>query len=65
MEKEFEELKELFQQKKASVTLSTEGIDKKARNDLSQLKKNHIKNIITLLTTAIILVLINKLNSQC
>ena len=64
MEKEFEELKELFQQKKASVTLSTEGIDKKARNDLSQLKKNHIKNIIKLLTTAIILVLINKLNSQ-
>lgn len=64
MEKEFEELKELFQQKKASVTLSTEVIDKKAKNDLSQLKKNHVKNIITLLSTAVVLVLINKINSE-
>lgn len=64
MEKEFEELKELFQQKKTSVTLSTEVIDKKARYDLSQLKKNHIQNIITLLSTAIALVIINKINSQ-
>lgn len=64
MEKEFEELKELFQQKKASVTLSTEVIDKKARHDLSQLKKNHIKNIIMLLSTAIVLVFVNKINSE-
>lgn len=64
MEKEFEELKELFQQKKASVTLSTEVIDKKAKQDLSLLKKNHIKNIATFLATAIVLVFINKINSE-
>lgn len=64
MDKEFEELKELFQQKKASVTLSTEVIDKRTKHGLAQLKKNHIQNIITLFSTAIVLVLISKINSE-
>ncbi|WP_026751638.1 hypothetical protein [Sediminibacterium sp. C3] len=64
MDKEFEELKGLFQQKKASVTLSTEGIEKKAKHDLSKLRQNHIANIIMLLSTAIVLIVIDKINSE-
>lgn len=64
MEKEFEELKALFMQKKVSVALSTDFFDKKAKKDLSQLKKNHVKNIITLILTGAALVLINQINSE-
>ena len=64
MDKEFEEMKGLFQQKKASVTLSTEGIEKKAKHDLSKLRQNHIANIIMLLSTAIVLIVIDKINSE-
>jgi flagellar biosynthesis protein FlhB len=64
MEKDFEELKELFQQKKASGTLSAGVIHQKASADFSKLKRNHLKNIVTLLATAIALVLINKVNAE-
>lgn len=63
MDKEFEEMKGLFQQKKASVTLSTEGIQIKAKHDILKLRRNHIANIITFLSTAFVLIVIDKINS--
>lgn len=62
MEKEFEELKELFQNKKTSTSISSEVMDKKANHDLLQLKKNHLKNIFMFITTAVVLIIINKIN---
>jgi amino acid transporter len=64
MEKDFEELKALFQQKKPSGFLSTGAIYQKANHDLSELKKNHLRNIITLLITGIALVFIDKINAE-
>lgn len=64
MEKEFEELKALFQQKKPSPTLSVKGIDKKAQGQLQQLKKNHFTNIATFIVTALAIVIIDNINAQ-
>lgn len=64
MEKDFEELKALFQQKKASATLSIVVVDKKVKSGLSQLKKNHLKTIVTFIITAIVIVYIDRINSK-
>lgn len=64
MEKDFEELKTLFQQKKASVTLSQKVTGLKAKDEISLLKRNHLKTIITFIITTIALVFIDKLNSE-
>lgn len=64
MEKEFKELKELFQQKKASVTLSPTIVSKKAKGQLHSLKKNHIINIATFLITAFAILFIDHINAQ-
>ena len=64
MDKEFDELKELFQHKTTAVALSTEDMSNRAKNDLSELKRNHLKNIVMLLSTAFALVMINKVNSD-
>lgn len=64
MEKDFEELKTLFQQKKASITLSQKVVDQKTKNDIALLKKNHLKTIITFIITAIALIFIDKINSE-
>lgn len=64
MEKEFEELKELFQHKKASTTLSAAIVDRKAKGQLWALKKNHIVNIATFIITAFAILMINHINSQ-
>ena len=64
MEKEFEELKELFQQKKASITLSSAMVDRKAQGQLQALKKNHILNIATFIITAFVILMIDRINSQ-
>lgn len=64
MEKDFEELKTLFRQRKASVTLSQKVVDQKAKNDLALLKKNHLKTIITFIITAIAIVVIDNINAQ-
>ena len=64
MEKDFEELKTLFQQKKASVTLSQKVVDQKAKDDIALLKKNHLKTITTFIITAIALIFIDKINSE-
>lgn len=64
MEKEFKELKELFQQKKASVTLSPTIVSKKAKGQLHSLKKNHIINIATFLITAFAILFIDYVNAQ-
>lgn len=64
MEKDFEELKALFQHKKASLTLSQKVVRGKAADDLLLLKKNHFITIITFLITVIALSVIDKINSQ-
>lgn len=64
MEKDFEELKTLFQQKKASVTLSQKVVGLKAKDEISLLKRNHLQTIITFIITAIGLVFIDKINSE-
>ncbi|RYZ49607.1 MAG: hypothetical protein EOP49_15920 [Sphingobacteriales bacterium] len=64
MEKEFEELKTLFQQKKASATLSATVVDKKVKGQLQSLKKNHLINIATFILTAVLLVFIDRINAQ-
>lgn len=64
MEKDLEELKTLFQQKKASVTLSQKVVDQKNKDAIALLKKNHLKTIITFIITAIALVYIDKINSE-
>ncbi len=64
MEKEFEELKELFQHKKASATLSATIVDRKSKGQLRALKKNHIVNIAAFIITAFAILLIDHINSQ-
>lgn len=64
MEKDFEELKTLFQQKKASVTLSQKVVDQKAKDDIALLKKNHLTTIIVFIITAIAILYIDSLNAQ-
>lgn len=64
MEKEFEELKTLYQQKKASATLSVKVVDKKVKDRLLTLKKNHLINIATFCLTAIALLIIEQINSK-
>ncbi|WP_294675219.1 hypothetical protein [uncultured Fluviicola sp.] len=64
MEKEFEELKVLFLQKETSMNLSVAWADKKNKSDLSELKKNHTKNIALFLTTACLLVFIDRVNAE-
>ncbi len=64
MEKEFEELKKLFQHRKASATLSVSLVDKKARAHLYILRKNHILNIATFIATAFAVLIIDHVNSQ-
>ena len=64
MEKDFEELKTLFQQKKASVTLSRKVVDQKAKDAISLLKKNHLKTIVIFIVTAFALIFIDKVNSE-
>lgn len=64
MEKDFEELKTLFQQKKASVTLSQKVVGQKAKDDIALLKKNHLKTIITFIITAVAIVYIDRINAQ-
>nr|WP_315152235.1 hypothetical protein [uncultured Flavobacterium sp.] len=64
MEKDFEELKTLFQQKKASVTLSKKVADQKAKDDIALLKKNHLKTIIVFIITAIAIIYIDRINAE-
>lgn len=64
MEKDFEELKTLFQQKKASVTLSQKVVDQKAKDDIALLKKNHLKTIIVFIITAIAIIYIDRINAE-
>jgi hypothetical protein len=64
MEKDFEELKTLFQQKKASVTLSKKVVDQKAKDDIALLKKNHLKTIIVFIITAIAIICIDRINAE-
>lgn len=64
MEKEFEELKELFQHKKASVTLSAATVEKKSKRELWMLKKNHLRNIMVFIITTIAIVFIDDINSR-
>lgn len=64
MEKDFEELKTLFQQKKASVTLSKKVVDQKAKDDIALLKKNHLKTIIVFIITAIAIIYIDRINAE-
>lgn len=64
MEKDFEELKTLFQQKKASVTLSQKVVDKKAKDDITLLKRNHLKTILIFILTALAIIYIDTLNVQ-
>ena len=64
MEKDFEELKALFQQKKASTTLSQKVVDRKAKDHIALLKGNHFKTIITFVITAVAIVYIDRVNAQ-
>jgi len=64
MEKGFEELKVLFQQKTVSESLYVEVVDKNSKSKLAELKKNHIKTIATFLITAIAIVCIEEINSM-
>lgn len=64
MDKEFEELKELFQHKKASATLSAAIVDRKVKGQLQALKKNHIVNIVTFIITAFAILFIDHINAQ-
>lgn len=64
MEKDFEELKVLFQQKTASATLSQKVVEQKAKSHLSELKRNHYKTIILFVTTAIAIIWIDKISSE-
>lgn len=64
MEQEFEELKVLFRQKETSMNLSVAWADKKNKSDLSELKKNHTKNIALFLATACVLIFIDRVNAE-
>ncbi|WP_281233759.1 hypothetical protein [Flavobacterium gelatinilyticum] len=64
MEKDFEELKTLFQQKKPSAAFSQKVVDQKVKDDISGLKINHLKTIITFIITPIALVYIDSLNAE-
>lgn len=64
MEKDFEELKTLFQHKKASASLSEKVITQKAKDDIGLLKRNHIRTIITFILTAIAIIYIDTINTQ-
>lgn len=64
MEKEFEELKTLFQQKKASATLSYKEVNDKDKVNISSLKTNHLKTIITFVLTAIAILYIDTINAK-
>lgn len=63
MEKDFEELKVLFQQKKASASLSVEEVDQRAKGELRQLKKNHLTTIVSFLLTAVAIVYIDQVTA--
>ncbi|MBX2953734.1 MAG: hypothetical protein KF870_14630 [Leadbetterella sp.] len=63
MEKDFEELKALFQQKKASAVLSVQEVNQRAKSELRQLKKNHRVTIVTFLLTAVALVYIDRVSA--
>jgi hypothetical protein len=64
MEKDFEELKVLFQQKQISATFSEKVVEQKARNYLTTLKINHLQTIILFVITAIALFQIDKITSE-
>ncbi len=64
MEKDFEELKTLFQQKKASVTLSQKEVELKAKTEIGLLKKNHYQTILTFVLTSIAIIYIDTLNAE-
>ncbi len=64
MEKDFEELKMLFQQKKASVTLSQKLVDRKTKDNIALLKRDHLKTIISFGLTAIAIVYIDRISAQ-
>lgn len=64
MEKNFEELKVLFQQKHISATFNEKVVEQKARNYLAILKRNHLKTIILFVITAIALFLIDEIASE-
>ncbi|GEM_PF-2261914 len=64
MDKEFEELKALFQHRKTSVTLSATLVDRKAKGQLKGLKKNHIMNIVSFIATAFAIILVDSINAQ-
>lgn len=64
MEKEFEELKKLYQQRKASATLTQHVVDKKAKDNLAALKRNHNKTIFLFAITALAVFIIDAISSQ-
>ncbi len=64
MEKDFEELKMLFQQKKASVTLSQKLVDRKTKDSIGLLKRNHLQTIISFGLTAVAIVYIDRVSAQ-
>ncbi len=64
MEKDFEELKMLFQQKRASITLSQKVVDRKTKDSMALLKRDHLKTIISFVLTAIAIIYIDKVSAQ-
>lgn len=64
MEKDFDELKTLFQQKKASATLSQKVINQKAKDHIGVLIKNHVQTVLTFIVTTIAIIYIDTINAQ-